>query len=405
MRGGFALPSRGTEAAMSPALEELLKGVEHGSYESATRLVWALAGRTDIEVVYRQRVGGDSTTGGMSVTQPDGTTLVTIKRRVIERGGGRAVQVVAHESAHARLHHPLGRSTEPAPAPWHRVFEMEPTRCSARINTETTLPTHVALSDVLPPTIQPGDWANLPLGVGANGIESFDLRDETVVGIFGPSGSGRTSAVRTLAAGALARGHDIAIIDSSGWLKELAPYAVDYASGSDEAIALVGAIVAEEEYRRHDAQARGLDVTDVSPLTLFMDDVWALGHEAVASISKALHAIAPRLRAAGIRVVMSAQRLDATLPLRSLLDGVAVTSRPGYGPGAGALASTFPGMVEALAAESERLDDGRRGVNLLGRVGKERTFVRAPHASPSELVDLLAARGVEPVPADRKLTP
>jgi len=320
-------------------------------------------------------------------------------------------------------------------------IELDMTAKSVRLiyGLPAQLPKLCQLSDLLPTTIRPDDWAELPIGVGTdNEVVTISLLLGPHTLVIGPTGSGKSAAISSLVGCSLSRGFKLAVVEviKGGvdfmWAKPFASYwAEDLASGQQVMEKIY------EEGARRKALIKKMEVSNwaelpeelrrrenVSPLLVVVDEYGSLALdepipkglakddpyllEAVernsqrSIIQSIVGKIAREYRFVGIFLSIATQRPDAKLisgELRSNLTSAIQLIAPGRIPSYDTLAMVLPGDQATLAAElASRLDDGKsKGLALLAAEGGTVQGARVAFAPPKEIPELLKDIGVIPV--------
>ena len=298
------------------------------------------------------------------------------------------------------------------------------------------LPASVRLADLLPEKLDPENWHTLPLGLDeASQVAAFDLTLGPHCLNVGPTGSGKTVALLTLMAGALARGHQIGIIDPTKGgvdFAALEPYTYGFARTYEAAVDLSKATHKEGERRREvllrEGQVKWSDLPDnvrdaenIHPITLVIDEVGSLllepkipnslpkgSPERVeleelasqkAMLGLYIGRIARELRFVGVHLELALQRPDASIlsgELRSNLTSTLQLAKPGSPLSLDAIRMVFPGDAAAEAYDTLRqLDDGSsRGLGVVAGDGGHVAGVRVAFAGMWDIPPMLDALGV-----------
>jgi len=308
------------------------------------------------------------------------------------------------------------------------------------------LPARVQLTGLLPDLLTPEAWARLPLGVGPDGaIVAIDLLAGPHSLVVGPTGSGKTVALLTLVAGALARGHELVIVDPTKAgldFLSIRPWCTAWADTLNAARSVLQAVYAEVGRRKAVLQREGeVKWSDLSPevrsaerigpLTVLVDEASSLfippdtkvvnalpkddpEREALtaqaadkAMVKLLVGKLAREARFVGVHLQIGTQRPDAEIlggELRSNLTSVVQLTKPGAVPSSQALGMVFsaeqvPQAVEVLGV----LDDGRSpGLTVVAAEGGSVQGLRVGYAPMREVAALLEERGVPhavPLPA------
>lgn len=304
------------------------------------------------------------------------------------------------------------------------------------------LPRLVPANRLLPETLDPTKWANIPLGVGADGSEvSLDLKAGPHSLVVGGTGSGKTVAVRLMIACALARGFEVIMIDPrkrAAGLLDFEPYLKGvFKASRAEAAAALDAVYAEVE-RRVDLidAARGENWLDLPPGTVkpwlvIVDEFsglvsastkppgdknseevkrWEVQEAAKGKIVDRVGSVAKEARSAGVHLVVATQRPDAkNLPgeVRDQLGTIVQLIPPTKPPSKEALGMVFPTDLAPDAVEQiAMLGDGKSPGFAIGYAdgGTVRGF-RIGFLDKDEIVPAMEALRVPPgVPLDVELS-
>lgn len=301
------------------------------------------------------------------------------------------------------------------------------------------LPARVELADLVPDRVRPEDWAQLILGVGVGGPEDrvgLDLEAGPHALIAGPVGSGKSVCLVSLAVAALARGHQLVVVDpvKAGLdFVALRPWASAWADDLATGQAVMEAIYTEVARRKSILQAHGAVRWDklplevgrrerIKPVIAIIDEysslvlqepvpkglpkdhqyvVDAQGRNASREIIAALTGrIAREARFAGIHLAIASQRPDAGIvsgELRANLASAVQLAPPGKPLSREALTMT----MQALAAEAgetlSTLDDGHsRGLAVVAAEGGSVRGLRVAYATPADIPELITRLGVPP---------
>jgi len=299
-----------------------------------------------------------------------------------------------------------------------------------------TLPAMVSLEALLPDTITPDDWSTLPLGLGADSQPvCLDLLAGPHALVVGPTGSGKTVGLVSLASQALCRGHQLAIIDPTKAGLDflcLRPYVTVWADTYATAQTAMTRIYAEGQRRKAVLQqlevVKWSDATEderalhaLVPMTLVIDECGSLFlaatepkglpkdhpllvdaqelNAAKAVITELAGRVARELRFVGIHLEVAMQRPDAKIlsgELRSNLTSAVQLVAPGKPISPEALGMVFTAdMVSSAYQQITSLDDGRsRGLAVVGAEGGTAQGLRVAYAPASDIQGLLDARGV-----------
>jgi len=300
------------------------------------------------------------------------------------------------------------------------------------------LPARVSMAGLLPDRLAPEAWARLPLGVGPDGATvAIDLLAGPHSLVVGPTGSGKTVALLSLVAGALARGHELVVVDPTKAgldFLSIRPWCTAWADTLESARAVLQAVYAEVGRRKAVLQREGeVKWSDLSPevraaerigpLTLLVDEASSLfippdtkvvnalpkddpEREALtaqaadkAMVKLLVGKLAREARFVGVHLQIGTQRPDAEIlggELRSNLTSVVQLTKPGAVPSSQALGMVFsaeqvPQAVDVLGV----LDDGRSpGLAVVAAEGGTVQGLRVGYAPMREVAALLEERGV-----------
>lgn len=299
----------------------------------------------------------------------------------------------------------------------------------------------VAMAEMLPETLDPDDWARLPLGVGTDGdVVSINLKAGPHTIVAGPTGSGKTVALLQIMASAVARGHQVVLIDpTKGGLDflQIRQWTVAWATESLEAAqAAMEAIYAEVGRRKAILQEHGevkwsdlspeiRERENVHPVLIVIDEFGSLvlGEDvpkglpkdspyvveaetknAAKSIIRTLTGrIAREARFAGLHLALGIQRPDAAIlggELRSNLTSAVQLAPPGKPISREAIGMLIPGDQGPIALQTlSELDDGKSpGLAVVAADGGNVAGFRVAYAPAREIPVLLEALGA-PIPA------
>ncbi|WP_354574208.1 FtsK/SpoIIIE domain-containing protein [Frigoribacterium sp. UYMn621] len=295
----------------------------------------------------------------------------------------------------------------------------------------------VPMAEILPPHLAPEEWATLPLGIDAAGkVVSIDLANGPHSVIAGPTGSGKTVALLQLMASAIARGHQVVLIDpTKGGLDFAAvrPWTVAWATESLEAAqaamervyAEVGrrkAILAREgEVKWSDFSTEVRETENVRPILIVVDELGSLvlledvpkglpktdpyvveaetRNAARSIIRSLLGRVAREARFAGLHLAVALQRPDAAIlggELRSNLTSAVQLAPPGKPISREAMTMLIPGDQGPVASAAlSELDDGKsRGLAVIASDGGKVTGFRVAYEPAKTIPALLEALGV-----------
>ncbi|SDO00275.1 FtsK/SpoIIIE family protein [Cryobacterium flavum] len=298
----------------------------------------------------------------------------------------------------------------------------------------------VSMAEMLPETLDPDDWARLPLGVGPDGeVVSINLKAGPHTIVAGPTGSGKTVALLQIMASAIARGHQVVLIDpTKGGLDflQIRQLTVAWATESLEAAqAAMEAIYAEVGRRKAILQEHGevkwsdlspevRERENVHPVLIVIDEFGSLvlGEDvpkglpkdspyvveaetknAAKSIIRTLTGrIAREARFAGLHLALGIQRPDASIlggELRSNLTSAVQLAPPGKPISREAMTMLIPGDQAPIASQTlADLDDGKSpGLAVVAADGGGVAGFRVAYAPAREIPVLLERLGA-PLP-------
>jgi|GEM_PF-1383568 len=300
------------------------------------------------------------------------------------------------------------------------------------------LPETVALEGLLPDRLAPDGWHSLPLGVDPDGATvGIDLLAGPHTLVVGPTGSGKTVALVTLVAGALARGHELVVVDpTKGGLDFLAlrPWCAAWADTLEGARDVLKAVYAEVGRRKAVLQREGevkwsdlpasvREAERIRPLTVLVDEASSLFIAPDTKVTNALPKeseereelveqaaakalvkllvgkLAREARFVGIHLQVATQRPDADIlggELRSNLTSAVQLTKPGAVPSTSALGMVFSAeqVPEAVRVLGELDDGSSRGLAAVAAEGGTVQGLRVGYAPMREVAELLVARGV-----------
>lgn len=305
------------------------------------------------------------------------------------------------------------------------------------------LPKLCQLEDLLPVTIRPDDWAELPIGVGVDGQTiAIDLKAGPHALVVGPTGSGKSILLNDLISNSLSKGYMLGVAEvikggvDFAWAKPFASYwAEDLASGQEVMEKIY------EEGTRRKLLIKKMEVSHwselpeelrrnafVAPLLVVVDEYGSLAldepiprglekdnpyllqaverNSQRSIIQNIVGKIAREFRFVGIHLAIAIQRPDAKIisgELRSNLTSAVQLIAPGRVPSYDTLAMVLPGDQATLAADlAARLDDGKsKGLALLAAEGGTVQGARVAFAPPKEIPEMLRKIGVMPVGSPR----
>lgn len=309
------------------------------------------------------------------------------------------------------------------------------------------LPARVDLADVLPAQLAPEAWSRIPLGVGVDGAQvEVDLAAGPHTLVVGPTGSGKTVALVALVAQAVARGHEVVMIDPTKAgldFAALRPFMTAWADDYPTARAAMEAVYEEVGRRkavlRREVAVKWSDLSadvrqreGIRPLIVLLDEYGSLALDATvpkgldksdplvtqavalnaskAVVKELVGRVAREARFVGIHLMIALQRPDVAVmgsgELRSNLTSAIQLVPPGRGISGDALRMVFSGDVVDAAAETIRvLDDGTsRGLAVMAAEGGSARGVRVAYAPMAAIPPLLDQLGVPRIAAPWNLT-
>ena len=308
------------------------------------------------------------------------------------------------------------------------------------------LPDRAARAALLPDTVTPSDWHNIPLGVGGDGQPvGLDLNLGPHALVVGPTGSGKTVELLQHITSALTRGHQVALIDPTKAgldFVKIRPWVTVWADALPGAQAAIERIYAEVQRRKAVLQreecgkwaelpAAVREAENIRPMTVVIDEFGSLvlqdesaksfpkGHPQRAAVEEENLAravilsltsrIAREARFAGVHLAIALQRPDASIisgELRANLTSAVQLAAPGKPLSIDALRMVFPGEAASEAYATLRaLDDGHsRGLAVTSADGGRMAAFRVGYAAAAENPTLLYDRGVPVVKEPWNLT-
>lgn len=360
---------------------------------------------------------------------------------IIKAPAGRAVD---GESRLTQMRRVMLQAVPGAHADWAVAVDSvtDVTRMERR--TRRALPTRVALEQILPATLTPTDWANIPAGLDAFGRPAGQLLTSAPMSmVVGPTGSGKTIMLLADAVGRLTRGHDLLIIDPSKAgvdFASLEPYALGFARTYEQSVAALKCIYAEGQRRKAIILQEGAvkwsalsqevrDAQHIRPVTVLIDEVSSMLIQVQvpkglakddpdfieaqglanqkALLSMYLGKVARELRFAGVFLLIAMQRPDANIiggEVRANFSHRVQLVPPRKPVGRTELEMLFPApIVGAVWDAVDRFDDGNHGLAVMAGDEGDVTPVRIGYADMNQLPALLSARGVRPIDPDRRI--
>lgn len=295
-------------------------------------------------------------------------------------------------------------------------------------NSNDALPDRVPMRSLLRRSAEPFGWRRLEIGVDAqgraHGISDRYCDPHTLVG--GTTGSGKTFALRMIAAQSMRQGHEVIVIDPFKSLvdyTEFKPWLKHSATGETDAADLIEQVFNEMKRRFQVMLAHekgtwfelpaGVRAHErIRPLTVIIDELAAFRpSEASAKLRIYLGSISRQSRAAGVHLVVASQRpgLD-TLgeELRANLSGNTIlTVSPGRVPDEPTLRVVFGHLADGAAALARRWNNDARGFALVGSTHDNTvTAVRVGSARHGSIPEILGSCQIStPVPGFPRYTP
>lgn len=295
------------------------------------------------------------------------------------------------------------------------------------------LPELVPLADLMPNKMEPDSWSRIPLGIDETGHQVTTSLAANPHSVYvGPTGTGKTALLLTHAVGALARGHDLVLVDVAKHgldFDVLRPYCRELATELDQAQAVLQAVYEEMERRvkflnehpytkisevpydlkvKHGLQPTTVIIDEYAttvmeesvPKSLPKDSQFRIDAEKRnadhAMIAFTVGQLARLSRASQIHLVIALQRPDASITggeMRFNLTNAIQLAPAGKPIGREALTMVFPGETGAQAALAlSELDDGRSpGLGVMAAEGGSAIGFRVAYARPNEIAALLEA--------------
>ena len=298
------------------------------------------------------------------------------------------------------------------------------------------LPGLVPLADLMPAAMDPDSWARIPLGIDEEGHQVCTNLEANPHSVFvGPTGTGKTILLLAYAVGALARGHQLIVVDVAKHgldFSIIEPWCAGFATELETAHEILDAVFAE--YNRRVKWLPGTGYTKISdvpyelklehnllPTTVIIDEYTTTileetipkalpkdsqfridaekrnaDHGMIAYFVGQLSRLA---RAVDIHMILALQRPDASIlsgEARSNLTFAVQLAPPGRPIAREALTMVFPGETgPAAAAALAELDDGKsRGLAVSAAEGGSAIGFRVAFSQPNELPGLLEAAHV-----------
>lgn len=299
------------------------------------------------------------------------------------------------------------------------------------------LPARVPMLDMLPEALDAGGWSDLPLGVDPERkTTSIDLRLGPHSVLVGPTGSGKSVAMRQMMTSALSRGHQVLLVDvikEGADFMSIKPWCSAWGETIQDAADIIVTAYKEGVRRKKIVKQYGVgfwedlpeDVKrreNICPVLLVIDEFVSLIllesipktldkesaifkestriNELKALIVMYAGKIARESRFVGIHLAVAMQRPDAALmgggEFRSNLTSAIQLVKPGKQPSRDALGMVFAGdeLISVTETLSE-LDDGRsRGLGVMSSDGGEVVGFRVAFTDADEIPGLLEAMGV-----------
>lgn len=301
-----------------------------------------------------------------------------------------------------------------------------------------SLPTLVPMRDLLM-DINRAEWNRINIGLDHKGVaRGIDLKDGPHSLVVGPTGSGKTIVLRMIAVEALARGHEVVVIDPM-------KAAVDFARLRDRLkLNVVNEIDAGVHIKRiYDEVVRRKAVLiehgrgfwadldpgvrareQIRPLTVIIDEFTSLVlaialdknmaaqlepdeleeieqiNAAKATLKFYTGKIAREARFVGVHLAIAAQRPDANIiggELRSQLTSGVLAVKPTSPPEGTTLRMVFPNADSNVAAGIvNALDNGSRGLALIGSEGGDVQGIKIGFAPEDDIPALLDELNIPP---------
>lgn len=293
------------------------------------------------------------------------------------------------------------------------------------------LPTLVPMRDLLV-GIDHSDWNRIDIGIDQDGHpRGIDLKDGPHSLVIGPTGSGKTIVLRMIATQALARGHEVIVLDPM-------KAAVDFARLRDRLkMTVISEIDAGTQIKRiydevvrrkqvliehdrafwADLDAEVREREQIRPLTVIIDEYTSLIlpialdknmtkmiepeeieqteliNAAKATLKFYAGKIAREARFVGVHLAIATQRPDAQIlggEFRAQLASGVLAVKPKSPPESTTLHMAFPSVDSASASQIvNALDNGSRGLALIGAEGGEVRGIKIGYALEDDIPALL----------------
>ncbi|WP_166999107.1 FtsK/SpoIIIE domain-containing protein [Paramicrobacterium fandaimingii] len=300
---------------------------------------------------------------------------------------------------------------------------------------ERALPSEVPMKELLSYCRDQGEWNRIIVGKDENGEPAgANLRDGPHELVVGPTGSGKTTFLRQIAATALANGHAVMLIDE---IKSGVDFSriFDWLSATaftyDAASTLMAQVYAELSRRKKVLISEQVgfwkDVPDdvreterIVPIMLIIDEVTSLLEPvanpkglknadpdafeeneqinvAKAMIHHYLGKLAREARFVGIHLAIAMQRPDAAIlsgELRQNLTSGYLLVNPKSAPETPTIGMVFPGTGDQAASVVKVLGNGEPGLALFASEGSDVSGLKFGYAPETEVPLILEELGV-----------
>ncbi|MDQ4214069.1 FtsK/SpoIIIE domain-containing protein [Microbacterium sp. ASV81] len=300
------------------------------------------------------------------------------------------------------------------------------------------LPTLVPMRDLLM-NIDRREWNRINIGLDHRGDpQGIDLKDGPHSLVVGPTGSGKTIVLRMIAVQALARGHEVIVIDPlkaavdfarlRDRLKQCAITEIDAGKQIkrvyDEFVRRKHVLIQHERGFWADLDPEVREGEQIRPLTVIIDEFTSLVlpivldkniaktiepeeveqteliNGAKATLQFYVAKIAREARFVGIHLAVATQRPDAKIidgEFRSQLTSGVLAVKPKSPPEGATLRMVFPSADSSAAAGIvNALDNGSRGLALIGAEGGEVQGIKIGYAPEDDIPALLNELNIPP---------
>jgi hypothetical protein len=301
------------------------------------------------------------------------------------------------------------------------------------------LPGIVRMSEVVT-GYDPTLWNRIDIGKDAEGqLRGIDLIAGPHSLVVGPTGSGKTMVLLMIAAQAMARGHEVIVVDPMKSAVDFAPVRsrlkMTVTTESDAAQVLVR--VYAEVKRRKDLLVAGdkgrwdrlpEDVREregIRPITVVVDEYTSLilplemskelakqlpaedveeieeANAAKAIIRNYIGKLAREARFVGVHLAIAAQRPDAAIfggEFRAQLSSAILAVAPSQPPKPETSRMVFPDASTEIAQIVQDLDSGIPGLAIIGAEGGTVSGIRVGFSPDDEIDPFLTSIGIPPAP-------